>query len=182
MVLDLAESQLLKPGAKLSFSSGAEIRLTFYCEPCRRVAHLADSIKSLKRYRGILGVVVASGAIASEDEVIIEPNYYPALSEIPYERFLGYIKQIPQGKVVTYKQILRCIGVDRSYFRAIPIYLKKAPIDYPLHRVVDSQGKIIPHVPQQKEKLKAEGVKVSGKVNSYSVSLEKYAWKHLTIY
>ena len=178
IVLDLADYSQFKPGAKLCFASGAEIRLTFYCEPCKRIAHLVDSIEILSQKRGILGVAINSGAIALNDEVIIEPNCFAPLSEIPYERFLDYVKQIPKGKVVTYRQILRCIGVDKSYFRAIPIYLKKAAANYPLHRVVDSQGRITPHVFQQKELLEAEGIEVLSQVSCDRVAFEKYAWNH----
>ena len=182
IVLDTADFAKFKPGAQLTFPSGAEIRLTFYCEPCQRVAHLVDSIKSLEQKRGILGVVKASGAIALQDQVTIEPNYFPALSEIPYERFLDYVSKIPRGKVVSYRQILKCMGVDRSYFRAIPIYLKKAPPDYPLHRVLDSQGRVTPHIEQQIERLSAEGIQVRQQANSFVVCLEEYAWQHSAIY
>ena len=176
IVLNLADSKTFKPGTKLTFPSGAEIRLTFYCEPCKRVARWTDSIKNLERKRGILGVVTASGAIALKDTVIIEPNYFSPLSEIPYERFFDYVARIPVGKVVTYKQILRCIGVDRSYFRVMPNYLKKAPANLPLHRILDSQGKITPHVPRQLELLEEEGIEILSRDNSYSVRLERYLW------
>jgi len=182
IVLALDDVQLLKPGAKLSFPSGAEVRLTFYCEPCKRMANLVDSIASLEQKRGILGVAIASGAIALKDRVTIEPNYFPPLSEIPYERFLSYVELIPTGKVVTYKQVIKCIGVDRSYFRAIPVYLKKAPANYPLHRVLDSQGRITPHVLHQREKLAVEGIEVIERYGDRSVCLKKYIWKHSTIY
>ena len=182
IVLEIPDAQLIEPGAKLSFASGAAIRLTFYCEPCKRLTHLVDSIASLEQKRGILGVAIASGAIALKDKVTIEPDYFPALSEIPYERFLNYVKLIPVGKVVTYKQIIKCIGVDRSYFRAIPIYLKKAPANYPLHRILDSQGQITPYVFYQKEKLAAEGIKTIERNQHQSVCLEKYLWKHSAIY
>lgn len=86
------------------------------------------------------------------------------------------------GKIVTYKQIIRCVGIDKSYFRAIPIYLKKAPTNYPLHRIVDSQGRITSHISEQKELLEAEGVEVLSKANCYSVVLKKHVWEHEAIY
>ena len=185
IVLDLVNSQVFKPGAKL-IANGAEIRLTFYCELCKRVAHLVNSFQDLENKRGILGVVVADGAIALGDRVEIEPEYFPALSEKPYERFLDFLNRVPYGKVVTYKQILRCIGVDKSYFRVMPIYLKKAPPNYPIHRVLDTQGCILSHVLQQQELLEAEGINVNyypSKQNKLSfVSLPKYAWHDATIY
>lgn len=179
IVLNNLNLKAFQPGAKLTFASGAEIRLTFYCEPCKRVAHLVDSFPTLNRSRGILGVVIASGAIAVGDGVEIQPECFPALAEPPYERFLFLLGKIPQGKVITYKQILRCIGVDRSYFRVIPTYLKKAPKHYPIHRVLDSQGSIIAHVPQQQKLLETEGIELvnsSANCPKQFVSLPKYAW------
>ncbi|MEO1802460.1 MAG: MGMT family protein, partial [Cyanobacteria bacterium J06629_2] len=81
----------------------------------------------------------------------------------------------------TYRQILKCIGVDKSYFRAIPSYLRKAPPNYPLHRVLDSQGRITAHVPQQREQLEAEGIKLE-QANSLAISWEKFVWQHDNIY
>ena len=185
IVLDLANSDCFQPGAKLTFASGATIRLTVYCEPCRRVAHLVSSIKVLTQKRGILGVAIAGGEITVGDQVLIEPSYFPALSEEPYERFLAYIAQIPRGKVVTYRQILKCIGVDRSYFRVIPTYIKKAPADYPLHRILDSQGRTIVHLPQQPKQLAAEGIKLvpdAPHSPQYQVTLAQHVWQHGFIY
>ncbi|MEO1005178.1 MAG: MGMT family protein [Cyanobacteria bacterium J06638_38] len=182
IVLDTSSDQGFRPGAKLTFTSGAVIRLTFYCEPCKRLSHLANSISDLEQKRGILGVIITGGAIALGDKVSIESDYFPALSEEPYERFLNYVAQIPRGKVVTYKQILRCIGVDRSYFRVMPVYIKKAPANYPLHRILDSQGKITPHIPHQLEQLKAEGITISRDSNHHRVSLEQYVWEKSSIY
>ena len=180
IVLDNVITEIFKPGSLITFPSGAAIRLTFYCEPCKRIAHLVDSIKDVREKRGILGVVVQTGIIEIEDIAEIEPNYFPALSEKPYERFLDFVLKVPQGKIVTYKQIIRGIGVDKSYFRVIPLYIKKAPEIYPTHRILDSQGKTISHIPHQKELLEAEGIEFVSSLDSSdnqpSVSLLKYAW------
>ena len=68
--------------------------------------------------------------------------------------------------------------------KTIETYLNdlKAPANYPVHRVVDSRGKITPHVPLQREKLIAEGIPVIEGIKDRSVCLEKYAWKHKSIY
>ena len=184
IVLSGVNSATFKPGARLAFSDGAAIRLTFYCEPCKQVARLVDSLKSIEQKRGILGVVVKDGEIATGDSVVVEPNYFPALSEIPYKRFLNLVDKIPWGRVITYKQILTSMGVDRSYYRVMPLYLKKASNNYPIHRVLDSQGHTISHIPQQKEKLEAEGIKIIERVSSdrYFVSLEDYGWQDYSLY
>ncbi len=187
IVLKEIDSAIFKPGAKLTFSSGAEIRLTFYCEPCKRISHLVDSLQSIERKRGILGVVVTEGKIIKGDHVVIKPNYFPPLSEIPYQRFLQLVNKIPPGKVITYKQVLKSIGVDRSYYRVMPLYLKKAPTGYPIHRVLNSQGQTISHISQHRAKLAAEGVEVSvkqtsvEKSNNHYISLKDYGWQSPSI-
>lgn len=186
IVLGNVSLSTFKPGAAIAFTNGAVIRLTFYCEPCKRIAPLVDSLKSIVRKRGILGVVVRTGAIAVGNIAELEPNRFPALSEKPYERFLDFSLKIPRGKVVTYKQVIRGIGVDRSYFRAIPNYLKKTPNSYPIHRILDSGGNTVTHIPQQKKLLEAEGIKFISRENSsasncHSVCLEKYAWQNFSM-
>jgi hypothetical protein len=74
------------PGSMLKFDGGAAIRLTFYCEPCKRIAHLVKSFKSIEKKRGILGVVIADGLLKSGTKFDLKVNMFPALSEIPYER------------------------------------------------------------------------------------------------
>ena len=180
IVLQLNNSQAFQPGAKIIFPSGAAIRLTFYCEPCKRIASLVDSLKTIEQKRGILATVIKSGAIAVNDCIEIKPHYFPSISEIPYERFLALLSKIPPGKVITYRQILTSIGVDRSYYRVMPLYLKKAAPNYPVHRVIDSKCQILSHIPQQSEKLAAEGIKLQG--DRRSVCLSEYGWYYPIIY
>ncbi|MDZ8224836.1 MGMT family protein [Nostoc sp. ChiVER01] len=177
------------PGSLLTFESGAAIRLTFHCEPCKRIAYLVESLKSIQVKRGILGVVIKSGKIQVSSNFQVQANKFPALSENPYQRFLNFIIKIPTGKVVTYKQIIKGIGVDNSYLRAIPTYLKKtSPADYPVHRILNSKGHLIDYVAQQKDKLEAEGVKVVSEtnllsnLNKISVNIKDYLWEDNTIY
>jgi len=183
-----ATSETWQPGAKLTFPSGAEIRLTFYCEPCKRIAQWVDDLAKVKQKRGILGVVLRSGLVNLGDEIAIASNYFPALSEIPYKRFLQLLKQVPPGKVITYKQVLQCIGVDRSYYRVLPLYLKKTPDNYPKYRVVDSQGKTVTHVTQQDRLLRNEKIQLKksrdnkDSSDKYVVDLRTYGWAHPSIF
>jgi alkylated DNA nucleotide flippase Atl1 len=177
------------PGSLITFDSGAAIRLAFYCEPCKRIAHLVDSLNSLGHQRGILGVTINSGRIHVGNKIQVHTNKFPALSEKPYERFLDLIVKVPSGKVVNYKQIIQAIGVDNSYIRAIPIYLKKTSADdYPIHRVLDSQGYLITYVPDQKKKLESESIEVLDKLDSlsnrnrYFVDINKYLYKNINVY
>ncbi|MBD2524149.1 MGMT family protein [Nostoc sp. FACHB-133] len=177
------------PGSLLTFENDAAIRLTFYCEPCKRIAHLVESFKSIKGKRGILGVVTKSGQIQVGSKFQVQAHEFPALPENPYERFLDFIIKIPSGKVVTYKQIIQAIGVDNSYIRAIPTYLKKtSATNYPVHRILDSKGYLITYVNQQKDKLETEGVKVLAEANVVKnlhknyVDINNYSWRDCNIY
>lgn len=174
------DGNLFIPGSMIEFQGGTKIRLTFYCEPCKSIAHLVKSIKSIKGKRGVLGIVVADGRLVVGEKFNITKNAFPPLSEIPYERFLDFISKVPSGKVVTYKQIIISIGATDGYFRAIPKYIAKAHnTNCPIHRILDSEGKIILHVPNQLKKLEAEGIQV---INKTYISLQNYQWDDPTIY
>jgi alkylated DNA nucleotide flippase Atl1 len=149
------------PGARLEFAGGAAIRLTFYCEPCKKIANLVWSIKDIEQKRGILGVVVQDGVLKAGEDFKIQSGVFTALSEIPYQRFLDFLAQVPAGKVVTYSSVLVGMGVDRGYLRAIPGYIRKsAAAGYPAHRVLDSKGYLTPHLDDQGDRLLAEGIEV----------------------
>ena len=164
------------PGSVLHIGGSVQIRLTFYCEPCKRIGHLVPSLSNIFQKRGILGVVLQSGQIKIGDSVIAESNGFPALSEVPYERFLHYIGNVPEGKVVTYKHILQGIGVTHGYYRALPGYIRRTSLaDYPLHRIVDTQGRLIPdYVPDQAAMLEAEGVQVNRMFDTFGEQVEAY--------
>jgi MOSC domain-containing protein YiiM len=165
------------PGAKLEFAGGAAIRLTFYCEPCKKIAGLVWELKDVQQKRGILGVVVQDGVVQEGEDFKIQSGIFTALSEIPYQRFLDYLAQVPTGKVVTYSSVLVGIGVDRGYLRAIPGYLRKAAaIGYPAHRVLDSKGYLTPHLDDQADRLLAEGIEVIKDADRFWVPIDKYLW------
>ncbi len=160
IVIASAKIDLFTPGALIQFDTGAAIRLTFYCEPCKKISHLVKSLSSIHHQRGILGVAIADGRLAVGDRCELQADVFPALSEIPYERFIDFVARVPAGKVVTYQQIITGIGVSTGYFRALPGYLRKASAPAPLHRVVDTAGNLISHVPLQHQLLAAEGVPI----------------------
>ncbi|BAY24034.1 hypothetical protein NIES2100_38270 [Calothrix sp. NIES-2100] len=189
IVIAGVESENFTPGALISCDSGAAIRLTFHCEPCKRIANLVASLKTIQRKRGILGVIINSGQLSVGNNVQIQTEKLRALSEKPYERFLDFLVKVPSGKVVTYKQIIKVIGVDNSYLRAIPTYLKKTSADdYPIHRILDSQGYLIRYAPNQINKLSSEHVEIfnnpdlSTQTNRYFVDVEKYLYHPESLY
>ncbi|AFY37397.1 hypothetical protein Lepto7376_1026 [[Leptolyngbya] sp. PCC 7376] len=178
LVVQNIDADNLKPGSLLEFESGAKVRLTFYCEPCKKIESFVEDWKGFKGKRGVLGVVVESGKVAIADSIQVKLNAFPALSEIPYERFLGFIAHIPEGKVVTYREVILGMGVDRSYYRALPQYFRKtSPAEYPLHRILNSKGELISHVPDQLTKLRTEKVDVAQIKASQKVNLKQYLWQ-----
>ena len=88
------------------------------------------------------------------------------------------VRQIPAGWVLTYGQIARLAGFPQ-YARLVGKTLALLPfsLELPCQRVVNSQGRIAPHWPEQRILLEEEGVtfKANGCVN-----LKRHAWS-LTI-
>jgi alkylated DNA nucleotide flippase Atl1 len=187
IVLAGIDPQRFVPGARLDIG-GVAIRLTFHCEPCKRIAHLVRSLKDILSRRGLLGVVLSSGIIAVGDDVTVLPDAYPALPERPYDRFCGFIAQVPAGRVVSYRHVTAGMGVASSYMRAIPRYISQS-VSHAVHRVVDSEGGLIEdYVPNQLSKLLAEGVEVSTEGDLFGsggrrfIDLERFGWNDASLY
>ena len=161
---DLRENIVLQGLSEKEFVPGSEvtlgdvkIRLTFNCEPCKRVAQFVKPSEIIGK-RGILGVVLSSGLLKQNMEAHVKLNAFESLSEIPFERFLNFIEQVPEGKVVTYKDVIIAIGVSHGYIRAIPNYIiKAARLGYPVHRIVNSEGRLIPEYTQSVESFNSRG-------------------------
>lgn len=68
------------------------------------------------------------------------------------------VAQIPAGKIVSYKQIARLIGMP-DHARRVGRALAEAPAGLPCHRVVNSAGCTVPGWTRQRELLEAEGVR-----------------------
>ncbi len=101
-----------------------------------------------------------------------------------YEQVWHLVRQVPQGKVVTYGQVAQMIpapvGIDQQEYQAFsPRWVGGAmaacPDDVPWQRVINAQGKISkrPGAERQRQLLEAEGVPfVKDKVD-----LKAYQWR-----
>lgn len=101
-----------------------------------------------------------------------------------YEQVWTLVRQVPQGKVVTYGQIAQMIplpaGMDPQEYKAFgPRWVGDAmaacPTDVPWQRVINAQGKISdrPGSQTQRHRLEQEGIVfVNDKVN-----LKLYQWQ-----
>ncbi|HKX29947.1 MAG TPA: MGMT family protein [Blastocatellia bacterium] len=178
-----------QPGALLTLGNAVKIRLTFHCEPCKRIGHVVPHLKSILGHRGVLGVALTDGCISAGQPVSVTPRAYPELPAVPYQRFLGFIARIPKGKVITYKQVVIGMGVAESYMRAIPKYIQQTDAaTYPVHRIVDSEGRlIISYIPTQPDALRAENVCLKGgglfgHVSELAVDLDVACWTNEPIF
>lgn len=93
---------------------------------------------------------------------------------LAYE-ILSVVGEIPEGKVASYGQIAKLIGRDRNA-RLVGKVLSMAERygDYPCHRVVNHEGRLAPHFPEQKFLLLEEGV---GFRDEDHVDMKKYRWE-----
>ena len=87
------------------------------------------------------------------------------------------VAQIPAGRVTTYGQIARLIGMP-GYARRVGHALAAAPAGLPCHRVVNSAGRTAPHWPEQRPMVEAEGVRFR---KNGCVDLTRSGWKEVTL-
>lgn len=92
-----------------------------------------------------------------------------------YNEVYHIVKEIPAGRVVTYGQIARLAGFPQ-YSRLVGQALAQSSLfsNLPCHRVVNSQGRTVPHWPEQRFLLEQEGVHF--KPNGCA-DLKKHLWE-----
>lgn len=84
------------------------------------------------------------------------------------------VEEIPEGKVATYKQIAEMLGCPKNS-RLVGKALSLASFygQFPCHRVVNHQGRLVPGWKEQKNLLEQEGITVSER---NMVNLKVYQW------
>lgn len=95
------------------------------------------------------------------------------------DEILNLVSKIPEGKVITYKQLARALDKPGAY-RAVGGALANNPRpgEIPCHRVVRSDGGVGGYVRGREEKeelLRKEGVRVK----DGNIDLEKYLCENL---
>lgn len=96
------------------------------------------------------------------------------LTENLIYEILSVVAEIPEGKVATYGQLAALIGREKNA-RLVGKVMSMADYygDYPCHRVVNAQGRLVPGWWEQQYLLEEEGV--TFKENG-CVDLKKHAW------
>lgn len=170
LVLASADIEDFRPGSAI-VCGDVELRLTMYCEPCKQIAPLVGNLAAVVERRGILGVVVRGGALHAGDAATLIPGRYPPLPDSVQQKFVDVVAAIPPGRVLRYRDVALAMGVDDSFVRALPGYIKRNLHDanLPLHRIVNSQGQLLATLPQQARLLAAEGVPSNGAVDLTAV-------------
>lgn len=97
-----------------------------------------------------------------------------------YEQVYTFVRQVPQGMVVTYGQVATLLGSPRAA-RAVGYALRFLPAgsDVPWHRVINHRGQISQRTPPespllQRLLLEAEGVVFDA---ADCVDLARYRWR-----
>lgn len=95
------------------------------------------------------------------------------------DKALKIVGKIPRGKVATYGQIAKLVGMKSAQPVGNWLHSHGRPItEVPCHRVVNAQGGLAKNfgakgkIKTQAKRLMAEGVKVK----NFKVDLKKYRW------
>jgi methylated-DNA-protein-cysteine methyltransferase related protein len=85
---------------------------------------------------------------------------------------LDILKNIPEGKVMTYGQIARLAGSPRGARQVVRIlHSMSAKYKLPWHRVINSKGELSLRDDEQKLLLQLEGIDF---IDEYRIHLEQY--------
>ena len=95
-----------------------------------------------------------------------------------FEKVFEQVKKIPKGKVSTYGDVARAIGMRDVRKVGWALHQNKDSEGCPCHRVVNKDGRVAPGYAfggagEQKRRLEEEGV---GFVDETHVDLSKYLW------
>ncbi|MEZ4731223.1 MAG: MGMT family protein [Caldilineaceae bacterium] len=112
------------------------------------------------------------------------PYTPPPNPSVYSEQVWHLVRQVPQGKVVTYGQVAQLLptpaGVDPQEYKAwsprwVGDAMAACPTDVPWQRVINAQGKISerPGAQQQRHLLEAEAIVFMNE----RVDLKRYQWQ-----
>lgn len=103
----------------------ALVRLTFHCEPCKKILHLVDFDRILHK-RGYLGCFLNSGRIVVGDAVALTEQKLEAIPYTVKDRIRWFLGK--QDATLAAIDLAHGLGLPSSYARAIPRLLDKLAI------------------------------------------------------
>lgn len=110
------------PSGTVVMIGRARLRLTFHCEPCKKILHLIEFDRVLHR-RGVFGMFVNDARIALGDEFSITGQRF---EEIPYainDRVRWFLKM--HGARTAALDLVHALGLPASSGRTMPRLLSK---------------------------------------------------------
>ena len=116
IVIDCDDLYDLPSGTVVTIGQ-ARLRLTFHCEPCKKILKLIEFERILHR-RGVFGMFLNDAPIALGDEFAITGQQF---EEIPYainERIRWFLKR--QGGRAAALDLVHTLGLPASSGRAMP--------------------------------------------------------------
>ena len=129
----------LKSGSTLHIGK-TEIRLTFHCEPCKKIKGFV-SLSKILHQRGYLGQVIQGGTININDSIHFKEKQFDPIPYSIADRIKWYLQQ--QEKPVLASKLVEDIGLSKSYCRAIPSMLKNRP-DINQNKIIFLSNKVKP--------------------------------------
>ncbi len=96
-----------------------------------------------------------------------------------FKRVYTLVRKIPRGRVATYGQIARALGMPRGA-RTVGWAMRACDGAAPWQRVVNARGGIsvrpTPGFREQRARLRAEGIRFA---REGKIDLKKYGWKEI---
>ena len=121
IVVDCPEFYDLPSGTVVNIGA-AHVRLTFHCEPCKKILHLID-FDSILHKRGYLGCFLNSARIATGDAVATTEQKLEAIPYAVMDRMRWFLGKQNAGLAAI--DLAHGLGLPSSYARAIPRLLEK---------------------------------------------------------
>ena len=112
---DLPSGTVVKIGEAL-------IRLTFHCEPCKKILHLIDFDRILHK-RGFLGSFLNQGTISIGDAFSVTEQKLEAIPYAVKDRIRWFFGK--QDASLAAIDLVHGLGIPSSYARAIPRIVEK---------------------------------------------------------
>lgn len=105
-------------------AGGVQIRITFNCEPCGKVAHIANVSEMVKK-RGMLGSFLNDGLIHVGDNFsVVEKKKYEQIPDEYYSRIAWYLDKKVVGTIMATDLLWNC-GVAPGLIRALSRIMEK---------------------------------------------------------
>lgn len=103
-----------------------------------------------------------------------------------FEKVYKAVSKIPKGKVTTYGQIAKYVGIGNPRVVGYALHVNKDPDNIPCHRVVNKEGKLAPGyafggLDVQRQILEQEGVKFENSKVKMEESFFSFTLHHDTL-